>query len=73
MLVSLRRAVFAVVKDELYPRYILPQGDGNDAKGLKCEWMTVKDDKLLVGSIGKEWTTADGVRSAPIRACRRRV
>jgi len=48
------------VQNNAYPRYILPQGDGYDVKGLKCEWMAVKDDKLLVGSIGKEWTTADG-------------
>jgi len=38
------------------PRWILPSGDGRTtAKGLKCEWMTVKDDVLYAGSIGKEY------------------
>jgi len=42
-------------------RHILSDGDGNTPKGFKCEWATVKDNKLYVGSIGKEWTTGDGV------------
>ena len=29
-------------------------------KGMKCEWMTVKDEHLYVGGLGKEWTTPDG-------------
>lgn len=38
------------------PRWILPSGDGRStAKGLKCEWMTVKDEVLYAGSIGKEF------------------
>jgi soluble calcium-activated nucleotidase 1 len=41
-------------------RYILPDGDGSSSKGFKCEWATVKDGKLWVGSIGKEWTTGTG-------------
>ena len=45
----------------VYARYILSNGDGNRAKGFKCEWMTVKDGLLYVGSTGKEWTTAQGV------------
>lgn len=28
--------------------------------GFKSEWATVKDDKLYVGGLGKEWTTIDG-------------
>ena len=27
---------------------------------MKCEWMTVKDEHLYVGGLGKEWTTPDG-------------
>jgi hypothetical protein len=29
--------------------------------GFKCEWSTTKDDKLYIGSFGKEWTTDKGV------------
>lgn len=40
----------------MIPRWILPSGDGRTtAKGMKCEWMTVKDDVLYAGSIGKEY------------------
>ncbi|KAL0476609.1 calcium-activated nucleotidase [Acrasis kona] len=45
----------------LVARHILSDGDGTTPKGFKCEWATVKDNKLYVGSIGKEWTTGDGV------------
>ncbi|GBG26302.1 Soluble calcium-activated nucleotidase 1 [Hondaea fermentalgiana] len=38
------------------PRYILMEGDGNNAKGQKTEWATVKDGKLIVGSFGKPYT-----------------
>lgn len=30
-------------------------------KGFKSEWATVKDQTLYVGSMGKEWSTGDGV------------
>ena len=37
------------------------RGDGKKkGKGLKCEWATVKDGKLFVGSTGKERTNSDG-------------
>jgi len=42
------------------PSFILMDGNGDKDKGLKGEWSTVKDGKLYVGSIGKEWV-ADGV------------
>lgn len=29
-------------------------------KGFKSEWATVKDEQLIVGSMGKEWTTPSG-------------
>lgn len=38
------------------PRYILMEGDGNNDKGQKTEWATVKDGKLYVGSFGKPYT-----------------
>lgn len=38
------------------PRWIMASGDGRTtAKGFKCEWMTVKDDVLYAGSLGKEY------------------
>ena len=30
-------------------------------KGMKCEWMTVKDEHLYVGGLGKEWTTQGSI------------
>ncbi len=43
------------------PWVVLVDGDGrNTSKGFKCEWMTVKDRKLYVGGLGKEWTTSKG-------------
>ena len=35
-------------------------GDGSKNKGLKTEWSTIKDGKLLIGSTGKERTDDDG-------------
>lgn len=41
------------------PRWILVDGDGMTTdKGFKCEWATIKDGRLLLGSIGKEFTDA---------------
>ncbi|CAD6189175.1 unnamed protein product [Caenorhabditis auriculariae] len=42
------------------PWVIVNDGPGNVVKGLKGEWMTMKDDRLIVGGIGKEWTTTEG-------------
>lgn len=28
--------------------------------GFKSEWATVKDETLIVGGLGKEWTTSTG-------------
>jgi soluble calcium-activated nucleotidase 1 len=43
-----------------YPRYILMEGDADTDKGFKCEWATVKDGHMYVGSFGKEYTRPDG-------------
>jgi soluble calcium-activated nucleotidase 1 len=43
------------------PWVFLDDGAGNVTKGLKGEWMTVKDNNLYVGGLGKEWTTTEGV------------
>jgi soluble calcium-activated nucleotidase 1 len=37
-------------------------GDGDSAKGFKCEWGTVKDNLLYIGSFGKEYTNDKGVK-----------
>jgi len=52
--------VFEVIDDMVIPRYILADGDGKNTKGFKAEWCTVKDDKLYIGGMGKEWTTSRG-------------
>lgn len=53
-------------------RWVLVDGDGTTTqKGFKCEWITVKDGNLWVGSIGKEWTTRKGeVCEAIMLMCR---
>lgn len=42
------------------PQHILMDGNGQTTKGFKCEWAAVKDDRLYVGGLGKEWTTPEG-------------
>ena len=37
-------------------RAILVDGDGSSPKGFKCEWATVKDGMVFLGSTGKEWS-----------------
>lgn len=44
-----------------YIQVFISDGSGNASKGFKGEWMTVKDDDLWVGGLGKEWTTTEGV------------
>ena len=48
-------------KVRLSPWIILSDGNGEETKGFKCEWATVKDNHLYVGGLGKEWTTSEGV------------
>uniref|UniRef100_A0A915E285 Apyrase n=1 Tax=Ditylenchus dipsaci TaxID=166011 RepID=A0A915E285_9BILA len=43
------------------PWIINADGNGSsDEKPFKAEWMTIKDEKLWVGGVGKEWTTENG-------------
>lgn len=47
-------------QNQLVPRHILMTGSGDEAfKGFKSEWATLKDDRLIIGSHGKnaqeEW------------------
>ncbi|OAF68755.1 Apyrase, partial [Intoshia linei] len=41
--------------DTVVPRYILSDGPGNMTKGFKGEWATVKDKKLYIGGMGREY------------------
>ena len=47
-------------KWNVIPWLLLSDGDGNEKKGLKAEWMAIKDKKLYVGGLGKEWTSVTG-------------
>ncbi|GMF32880.1 unnamed protein product [Phytophthora fragariaefolia] len=42
------------------PEHIVMEGDGVAGKGQKHEWATVKDGKLYMGSVGKEFTDNSG-------------
>ncbi|XP_043279964.1 apyrase [Venturia canescens] len=46
--------------DRVNPWVILMDGNGQNSKGFKSEWATVKNQLLYVGSMGKEWTTSGG-------------
>ena len=52
--------VYQIKNKKVIPWVILPDGDGSVSKGFKGEWMTVKDNTLYVGGLGKEWTTPTG-------------
>eukprot|EP00794_Sanderia_malayensis_P009143 gene9143-10116_t len=52
--------VYQILKGKVIPWVILTDGDGSVAKGFKGEWMTVKDNTLYVGGLGKAWTTPTG-------------
>jgi soluble calcium-activated nucleotidase 1 len=46
----------SIENGKVIPQHILMDGNGNTDKGFKCEWATVKDGLMYVGSTGKEWT-----------------
>lgn len=48
--------VMSIENGKVIPQQILMDGNGKSDKGFKCEWATVKDGLLWVGSTGKEWT-----------------
>jgi hypothetical protein len=58
--------VFEVVGDDtvedwsVVPRHVFGEGDGSLGKGMKFEWATRKDDELVLGSFGKEYTNSEG-------------
>lgn len=58
--------VYEVVYDEdegeislnMAPKHVIAARDGLQDKAMKAEWATVKDGKMVVGSIGREYTTS---------------
>eukprot|EP00986_Skeletonema_menzelii_P008935 scaffold3927_cov152-Skeletonema_menzelii.AAC.8 len=42
------------------PRFVITEGDGDTDKGMKWEWATIKNNELILGSMGKEFTNPDG-------------
>ncbi|KAB7494874.1 Soluble calcium-activated nucleotidase 1 [Armadillidium nasatum] len=47
-------------RNKAIPWVILTDGNGRESKGFKGEWATVKDDTLIIGGLGKEWTSPTG-------------
>ena len=52
--------VVIIEEDIAYPVALLMDGDGKKDKGFKGEWCSVKDGKLYIGGMGKEWTDQQG-------------
>lgn len=52
--------VYEIIENRVVPWILLTDGDGTASKGFKSEWATVKDQKLYVGGLGKEWTNHKG-------------
>ena len=52
--------VYQLVEQHVSPWVIMADGNGQEMKGFKGEWSTVKDGQLYVGGLGKEWTTKTG-------------
>ncbi|XP_066560605.1 soluble calcium-activated nucleotidase 1-like isoform X2 [Amia ocellicauda] len=52
--------VYHIDCNNAIPWVILPDGDGSVSKGFKAEWLAVKEERLYVGGLGKEWTTTTG-------------
>ncbi|KAH9490038.1 Soluble calcium-activated nucleotidase 1 [Bulinus truncatus] len=52
--------IYQIKNNDVLPWVILNDGNGETNKGFKCEWATVKDQRLFVGGLGKEWTTEKG-------------
>mmetsp|Transcript_88922 Transcript_88922/g.226285 ORF Transcript_88922/g.226285 Transcript_88922/m.226285 type:complete len:398 (-) Transcript_88922:63-1256(-) len=50
----------SLAKGKAFQRTALADGNGYSTKPFKAEWATVKDGRLLVGSMGREWVAEDG-------------
>lgn len=53
--------VYHIFNRKAVPWVVLADGDGNSPKGFKSEWATVKNNRMYVGGLGKEWTSVNGV------------
>eukprot|EP00571_Detonula_confervacea_P002941 CAMPEP_0172311986 /NCGR_PEP_ID=MMETSP1058-20130122/16293_1 /TAXON_ID=83371 /ORGANISM="Detonula confervacea, Strain CCMP 353" /LENGTH=411 /DNA_ID=CAMNT_0013025321 /DNA_START=200 /DNA_END=1435 /DNA_ORIENTATION=- len=42
------------------PRFVITEGEGDTDKGMKWEWATIKNNELILGSMGKEFTNSKG-------------
>ena len=51
------------IAGDIFPRFILADGDGRSSRTFKSEWMTTQHNQLYIGSHGKEWIQ-DGVVKA---------
>lgn len=51
--------IFEITDDgkNVVPRYVLSEGNGKTSKGMKIEWLAVRDGVLWVGSFGKEFVS----------------
>lgn len=49
--------VFKIVPGQKHvlQRYAIADGDGNAARPMKMEWATVKEGRIWLGGVGKEW------------------
>ena len=47
-------------ENRVIPWVVLTDGNGRETKGFKSEWATVKNETLIVGGHGREWTTRTG-------------
>jgi len=52
--------VYQIIGGKVVPWVIMSDGGGGSTKGFKGEWSTVKGNKMMVGGLGKEWTTSQG-------------
>jgi len=52
--------IVTIEEGKVYPSHIMMDGNGQADKGFKAEWCTVKDDRLYIGGMGKEWTDGKG-------------
>ncbi|CAI4228795.1 unnamed protein product [Auanema sp. JU1783] len=53
--------IYEISENAAVPWVFLNDGPGHQTKPIKGEWMTVKDDELWIGGLGKEWTNKEGV------------
>ncbi|XP_063223638.1 soluble calcium-activated nucleotidase 1 [Bacillus rossius redtenbacheri] len=52
--------IFEIDDENVIPWVMLTDGNGRTGKGFKSEWAAVKNEKLYVGGLGKEWTNHQG-------------